>query len=251
MMCPILRMHQCFFGSAAIEHVQAYVPGIKFQLTFGVHEQLSARALNLNASVARRHGSDRLCHVAVQMSEGALQFTAPVGGGVDVTGDSAPGRMSREHCLHCAFDSRCQSGTGARGASIRHSVSDVAEEHSDTVDANPELWVLGPGNIFHEHQTCIGLYLTACLVQFSGATPHVALDIDPTIGVAWYLSGPSDSSISIVPGSRTTVIARHRLCGHSVHLSRIRRFFGYILSICQLKGKTPLADVDCLSGCQL
>lgn len=178
-MDSILRVHQCFLGSAAFEHVQACVSGTKFQLTFGVHEQqLSARALNLNASVAKRQGSDLLCHVANQMPEGALQFTAPVEGGVDVTGDSAPGTMCREHCLHCAFDSRCQSGTGARGASIRHSVSDVAGEHSDTVDANPKLWVLGPGSIFHEHQTCIGLYLTACLVQFSGATPHVALDID-------------------------------------------------------------------------
>jgi hypothetical protein len=158
--------------------------------------------------------------------------------------------MCREHCLHCAFKSRCQSGTGARGASIRQSVSDVAEGRSDTVDADPKLWVLGSGSVFHEHQTCIGLYLKTCLVRYPGGTPHVALDIGSTTGVAWYLSGPSDYFISIVPGSRTTVIARHRLCGHSVRLSRIRRFCGYILSICQSKGKTPLVDVDCLSRWQ-
>lgn len=177
-MSSILRVRQWSLGSAAFEHVQAYVSGTKFQLMFGVHEQLSARALSLNASVAQRHGSDHLCYVAIQMPEGALEFTAPVEGAVDVTGNSAPGTMSRDHCLHCAFGSRCQSGTGTRGASTRHSLSDVAEERSDTVDANPKLWVLVSGSVFHEHQTCIGLYLTACLVHVPGATPHVAFGID-------------------------------------------------------------------------
>lgn len=181
----ILRVQQWSLGDPASEHVQDHVSGTKFRLTFGVHEELSARALSLNASVTQRHGSNLLCHIAASMSEEAPQFTALVERGVDVTGDSAPGTMSRDLCLHCAFESRCQSGTGARGASIRHSVSDVAERRSDAVEANPRLWVLGSGSIFHEHQTCIGLYLTTCLVHFPGATsPHAALDIVLTNAVA-------------------------------------------------------------------
>jgi hypothetical protein len=198
-MSPILHVHQWSLGDSAFEHVHACVSGMKFQLTFGVHEQLSARVLSLNASVAQRHGSDHLCYVAIQMLEGALQFTAPVEGGVDVTGDSAPGRMSRDHCLHCACRSRCQSGTDARGASVRHSVSDVVERRSDTVNAHPMLWMLGSGSVFHEHQTCIGLYLTACLVQFPGTTPQVALDIDLKTAIAWSFLGPLGPFISVVP----------------------------------------------------
>jgi hypothetical protein len=74
----MLRMHQWFFRSATLEQVQVCVSGTKSQLTFDVHEELSARALNLNVSVAQRHGSDHLCHVAVQMPEEALQFPARV-----------------------------------------------------------------------------------------------------------------------------------------------------------------------------
>lgn len=50
--------------------------GRGFQLTFGVHEELSACALRLNGRVAQRHGSDHLCPVATQMPEGALEFAA-------------------------------------------------------------------------------------------------------------------------------------------------------------------------------
>jgi len=117
------------------------------------------------------------CHTDARRGA-PVRRTATVEGGVDVTGDSAPGSISRDHCLHCAFRSRCQSGTGARGASIRSPVSDAVEERTDTdhaVDANPRLWVLVSGSIFHEHQACIGLHLTTCPVHFPGATPLLHL----------------------------------------------------------------------------
>lgn len=107
-----------------------------------------------------------------------IRCTATIDGRVVATGDSAPGSIYRDHCLHCAFRSRCQSGTGARGASIRSPVSDVAEERTRTdhaLDANPRFWVLVSGSNFDEHQTCIGLHLTTCLVQFPGATPPLHL----------------------------------------------------------------------------
>jgi hypothetical protein len=95
----------------------------------------------------------------------------------DVTGNSAPGSVFRNDCLHRAFRSRCQSGTGVRGASIRPPVSDVAEERSNTIDANPRLWLLVSGNSSHEHQTCIGLHLTTCLRAFAGSHSPVALEV--------------------------------------------------------------------------
>ena len=116
MASPILLVQKLSLGSSASEHVQICMSGMRFQLTFGVHEELSACALGLNGSVARHHGPTHPCHTATQMLEDVLEVATLV---EDVTGNSAPGTMFRNDCLHCAFRSRCQSGTGARGASIR------------------------------------------------------------------------------------------------------------------------------------
>jgi hypothetical protein len=77
---------------------------------------------------------------------------------VDVNGELVPGSVSRDRCLHCAFKSRCQSGTGA---SIRASVP-VMWPGSPSICISPKIWLTLLGYTFREHQTCIGLHSTTC-----------------------------------------------------------------------------------------
>lgn len=65
------------------------------------------------------------------------------------------------------------------------------KKRSGSVDANPRLWVMVSGSIFHEHQACIGLHDASHDVSraFPGSHSPVAPDMELTIAVAWYFLG--------------------------------------------------------------